>query len=205
VSLTTTFARSCTIGAPVNANLLRGLHIPPYPGFGQGGKVPGRYGHLVQLKNSVQERAWAHWLAAPGTVTHATAAQAARAGSTKGPHSSSATGRRESSGSTIRLTGPAPARETAPATSAEAVPGAVAAATAGDEPHATAMDVEEPPQAVAAVEEFVGAAAKVAPARVAFLAVAPAAKRRRMRLLQGRGAGLFGSGGAENSAEEDDS
>jgi hypothetical protein len=68
------------------------------------------------------------------------------------------------------------------------------------------MDVEEPPQAVAAVEEFVGAAAKVVPARVAFLAVAPAAaKRRRMRLLQGRGAGLFGSAGAENSAEEDDS
>jgi hypothetical protein len=66
------------------------------------------------------------------------------------------------------------------------------------------MDVEEPPQAVAAVEEFVGAAAKVPPARVAFLAVAPAAKRRRMRLLQGRGTGLFGSGGAENSADEDD-
>jgi hypothetical protein len=56
-------------GAFANADLLRGLHVPPFPGFGQDGKVPGRYAHLVELKKSVRERAWAFYAAAPGTVT----------------------------------------------------------------------------------------------------------------------------------------
>lgn len=72
----------------MNGNLL-GVPVPPFPGFGVGGKVPGRFANLVTLKMSVREKAWQHWQTAPGVVTHLThlrnlKASAARSGGAGG-------------------------------------------------------------------------------------------------------------------------
>lgn len=78
----------------LNGNML-GLAVAPLPGFGILGKVPTRFAHLVELKKSVREKAWAHWLAAPGLVTHNTSHK-----NKQGPSSSS----NGASKSKIRLT-----------------------------------------------------------------------------------------------------
>ena len=83
-------------------SLLRGMHVPPMPGFGLAGKVPGRYAHLVQLKKSVRERAWAHWLATTGTVNQNTMHKSNKSKTTTS-NSTGKSSRRD--GPTIRLPG----------------------------------------------------------------------------------------------------
>lgn len=65
-------------GMQMNGNVL-GLAVPPFPGYGVSGKVPGRYAHLVALKMSVRDKAWQLWQTAPGVVTHQTHARALKA------------------------------------------------------------------------------------------------------------------------------
>ena len=79
----------------LNSNML-GLAVAPLPGFGILGKVPSRFAHLVELKKSVRDKAWAHWMAAPGLVTHNT--------SHKSKQSASSSGNNGASKSKIRLT-----------------------------------------------------------------------------------------------------
>lgn len=55
----------------LNGTML-GLAVAPLPGFGILGKVPARFAHLVELKKGVRDKAWTHWMAAPGLVTHNT-------------------------------------------------------------------------------------------------------------------------------------
>ena len=83
-------------------SLLRGMHVLPMPGFGLAGKVPGRYAHLVQLKKSVRERAWAHWLATTGTVNQNTVHKSNKSKTTTS-NSTGKSSRRD--GPTIRLPG----------------------------------------------------------------------------------------------------
>jgi hypothetical protein len=121
----------------MNNNLMRGMQVAPLPGFGAAGKVPARYAHLVELKKSVRGRAWAYWLAAPGTVTQNTRAAGSKS------VASSKSGKRDSG--TIRITSTA---RTASSSSTAAGDGAsgTAAASSGSaqaaEDCGARMDVE---------------------------------------------------------------
>eukprot|EP01032_Pedospumella_encystans_P016544 gene16544-18873_t len=88
-------------GMHLNGNML-GLAVAPLPGFGILGKVPSRFAHLVELKKSVRDKAWAHWMAAPGLVTHNASHKSKQSASSSGNNNSS--GNNGASKSKIRLT-----------------------------------------------------------------------------------------------------
>ncbi len=90
-------------GMHLNGNML-GLAVAPLPGFGILGKVPARFAHLVELKKSVRDKAWAHWMAAPGLVTHNTSHKSKQGASSSGGGNHGSSGNAGASKSKIRLT-----------------------------------------------------------------------------------------------------